>query len=214
MTRAPTIIRKKPTGTPRRRTQAERSSSTRVSICQATLEALADVGHEQISTSMIADLAEVSRGALTHQFPTRNDIFVAALRHLHDKWQIMEPCCSDPATVRYTLTELTETLWRNIFTDRHYLASIELMLAARQDNDLGRRLREEMKRWVDWRDERMAQLVGLDPQNPADTLQLHLILSVLRGIAVHKSFDQDTATGIDQVQLWKEILERISRENR
>ncbi|MGC0052784.1 TetR/AcrR family transcriptional regulator [Brucella pituitosa] len=193
----------------RRKTQAERSSSTRSRVCQATLEALAEVGHGLISTAMIAQKAKVSRGALTHQFPSRNDLLVAALHQLHEDWEVVHPVAANPDETRYSLAELTETLWLNIFADPRYIAAIELMLAARLDNELGQRLRDEMKRWVDIRDLRVSKLVGFEPDNEADTLKLHLILSVLRGIAVHQSFDPDIATGRKLVDLWKKILSEI-----
>lgn len=192
-----------------RKTQAERSSSTQSRVCQATLEALAEVGHGLISTAMIAQKAKVSRGALTHQFPSRNDLLVAALRQLHEDWEIVHPVATNPDETRYSLSELTETLWLNIFSDKRYIAAIELMLAARLDNELGQRLRDEMKRWVDIRDSRVSKLVGFEPDNQTDTLKLHLILSVLRGIAVHQSFDPDVATGRKLVDLWKSILNEI-----
>ncbi|MFC7066566.1 TetR/AcrR family transcriptional regulator [Brucella rhizosphaerae] len=192
-----------------RKTQAERSLSTRSRVCQATLEALAEVGHGLISTAMIAQKAQVSRGALTHQFPSRNDLLVAALRQLHEDWEIVHPVASNPDETRYSLSELTETLWLNIFADKRYIAAIELMLAARLDNELGQRLRDEMKRWVNIRDLRVSKLVGFEPENQTDTLKLHLILSVLRGIAVHQSFDPDVDTSRKLVDLWKNMLNEI-----
>ncbi|MDR6434565.1 TetR/AcrR family transcriptional regulator [Brucella pseudogrignonensis] len=195
-----------------RKTQAERSSSTRSRVCQATLEALAEVGHGLISTAMIAQKAKVSRGALTHQFPSRNDLLVAALRQLHEDWEVADPFGADPNETQYTLPELTEALWLTIFSDTRYIAAIELMLAARLDNELGQRLRDEMKRWVDIRDVRISLLVGFEPDNETHTLKLHLILSVLRGIAVHQSFDPEIATGRKLVDLWKQILKGIMEE--
>lgn len=193
----------------RRKTQAERSSSTRSRVCQATLEALAEVGHGLISTTLIAQKAKVSRGALTHQFRSRNDLLVAALRQLHEDWEIADPFGADPSEGRYTLPELTEALWVTIFSDTRYIAAIELMLAARLDNELGQRLRDEMKRWVDIRDLRISLLVGFEPDNETDTLKLHLILSVLRGIAVHRGFDPEIATGRKLVDLWKRMLNQM-----
>jgi AcrR family transcriptional regulator len=190
----------------RRKTQAERSSSTRASVCQATLEALAEVGHGLISTSMIAQRAKVSRGALTHQFPSRNDLLVAALRQLHEDWEVANPFGADPDETQYTLPELTEALWLTIFSDTRYIAAIELMLAARLDNELGQRLRDEMSRWVNIRDFSISRLVGFAADNETDTLKLHLILSVLRGIAVHQSFDPEITTGRKLVDLWKKML--------
>ncbi|WP_407977076.1 TetR/AcrR family transcriptional regulator [Brucella pseudogrignonensis] len=193
----------------RRKTQAERSSSTRSRVCQATLEALAEVGHGLISTSLIAQKAKVSRGALTHQFPSRNDLLVAALRQLHEDWEVADPFGADPNKTQYTLPELTEALWLTIFSDTRYIAAIELMLAARLDNELGQRLRDEMSRWVNIRDLSISRLVGFEPNNETDTLKLHLILSVLRGIAVHQSFDPEMETGRKLVDLWKKMLNQV-----
>ncbi|GAA5624435.1 HTH-type transcriptional regulator BetI [Brucella sp. NBRC 12952] len=193
----------------RRKTQAERSSSTRSRVCQATLEALAEVGHGLISTSLIAQKAKVSRGALTHQFPSRNDLLVAALRQLHEDWEVADPFGADPNKTQYTLPELTEALWLTIFSDTRYIAAIELMLAARLDNELGQRLRDEMSRWVNIRDLSISRLVGFEPNNETDTLKLHLILSVLRGIAVHQSFDLEMETGRKLVDLWKKMLNQV-----
>ncbi|GLU25511.1 TetR/AcrR family transcriptional regulator [Brucella sp. NBRC 12950] len=144
----------------RRKTQAERSSTTRSRVCQATLEALAEVGHGLISTAIIAQKAKVSRGALTHHFPSRNDLLVAALRQLHEDWEVADPFGADADETKYTLPELTEALWLTIFSDSRYIAAIELMLAARLDNELGQRLRDEMGRWVDIRDLSISKLVG------------------------------------------------------
>lgn len=209
MTSSAKPIRARISSPSRRKTQAERSSSTRSRVCQATLEALAEVGHELISTAKIAQMAKVSRGALTHQFPSRNDLLVAALRQLHEDWEVLDPVGTNPDEARYSLSELTEILWQNIFSDSRYIAAIELMLAARLDNELGQRLRDEMKRWVDIRDLRISKLVGFEPENQEHTLKLHLILSVLRGIAVHQSFDPDIATSRNLVDLWKKILNEI-----
>ncbi|MCM0753452.1 hypothetical protein DEA98_27760 [Brucella pseudogrignonensis] len=155
--------------------------------------------------------SKVSRGALTHQFPSRNDLLVAALRQLHEDWEVADPFGADPNKTQYTLPELTEALWLTIFSDTRYIAAIELMLAARLDNELGQRLRDEMSRWVNIRDLSISRLVGFEPNNETDTLKLHLILSVLRGIAVHQSFDLEMETGRKLVDLWKKMLNQSWR---
>lgn len=189
-----------------RLTQAERSSATRERVCRATLEALAEVGHDSISTTMIAHRANLSRGALTHQFPTRNDLLVAALRQLHDNWRNAPPVNLDPLETRLSMADLTEVLWQNVFGDPHYLAAIELMLAARLDTDLGRGLREEMESWVAHRDDRFFALLRMSPDCEEQRLLLRLTLSVLRGIAVHRSFDQSDTMARQLVSLWQKML--------
>lgn len=192
-----------------RMTQAERSRLTRQRVCEATLETLTEVGHERISTSMIAQKARVSRGALTHQFPTRNDLLVAALRHLHDIWGESYPFGADPATTHFSPVDLVDALWDNVFSYKHYIASLELMLAARLDTNLGRGLRNEMKTWLTRRDHQVALLMGFEPGSEQETLYLHLTLSLLRGIAVHRTFDPDETMAPQLVELWKSIVRQV-----
>lgn len=188
-----------------RRTQAERSRQTRFKVCDATLAALVEVGYEQISTTLIAQKARVSRGALTHQFPTRNDMLVAAFEKLIEEWNGAYPFALDPGSDRLTVDQLIDALWSNIFSDRRYIAAMELMLAARQDNDLGHALRNILVSWIRKRDRIAVALVGGDADDAEGELRVQLHLSVLRGIAMHQSFDSDPQTAHQLVELWKRI---------
>ncbi|OCX63803.1 hypothetical protein BFP70_11955 [Thioclava sp. SK-1] len=188
-----------------RRTQAERSLETRTKVCEATLQALIDVGYEQISTTLIAQKAQVSRGALTHQFPARNDMLVAAFQLLVSEWRDGYPFGSDPEREQLTVDELIDALWDNIFSDPRYIAAMELMLAARQDNDLGHALRDILVTWIGNRDKITVRLVGGDVDDDEAGLKVQLHLSILRGIAMHQSFDSDPDTARKLIELWKRI---------
>ncbi|MCA1298786.1 TetR/AcrR family transcriptional regulator [Stappia indica] len=188
-----------------RRTQAERSQETRNKVCEATLQALVEVGYEQISTTLIAQKAKVSRGALTHQFPTRNDMLVAAFEKQVSEWRDGYPFKLDPEKEQLSVDELIDALWENIFSDDRYIAAIELMLAARQDNDLGHVLRDILVSWIRKRDRIAVRLVGGDVDDAEADLKVQLHLSVLRGIAMHQSFDSDPLTAHKLIDLWKRI---------
>lgn len=195
----PTVTRKRP-----RRTQAERSQDTRRRVCAATLDALADVGYQQISTSQIAALAKVSRGALTHQFPTRNDLLVAAFEFLVGQWREGYPFKTD-APLRLTIDEFIDTAWTVMFSTRRYVASLELMLAARLDDELGQRLRKVLSDWILERDERVIEILGASPGDKDAELFVQLNLCVLRGVAVHRSFDSDPYFAERIIAQWKTI---------
>jgi AcrR family transcriptional regulator len=188
-----------------RRTQAERSQETRTKVCEATLQALVEVGYEQISTTLIAQKAKVSRGALTHQFPTRNDMLVAAFETLIGEWRDGFPFGLDPQKDRLSIDQLIDGLWENIFSESRYIAAMELMLAARQDNELGHALRDILVTWIRKRDQITVQLVGGDINDAEAELKVQLHLSVLRGIAMHQSFDADSQTATQLIDLWKRI---------
>jgi len=197
-----------------RRTQAERSRDTRSKVCEATLQALAEVGHERISTSMIAERAGVSRGALTHQFPMRDDLLVAAFAYMLGEWRQALPFALDPSRTRISVDELTEQLWQNLFSQKHYAAALELMLAARLSTGLGHALRDVLESWIRQRDNITVRLIGDDPDDPEAMLRVQLNHAVLRGIAVHRSFDQDAGRSERLVELWKQILLRETKRCR
>lgn len=190
----------------RRRTQAERSTETREKACVATLQALTEVGYERISTKLIADRAEVSRGALTHHFPMRNDLLVAAFEYLLKSWENSWPFSAQPDLPRMSIEDLIDTLWERLFSTEQYMAALELMLAAKMDGDLGRRLREVQLRWSRIRDTLAAKMIGVAPDDEKTHLFLQLNLCLLRGIAVHKSFDNDPAVDLRLLNLWKDIV--------
>lgn len=197
-----------PTAAHTRRTQAERSQETRSKVCEATLQALVDVGYAQISTPLIAQRAQVSRGALTHQFPTRNDMLVAAFEKLVDEWRDGYPFSLDPDKKQLSVDELVDALWSAIFANRRYIAAMELMLAARQNNELGHALRDILVTWIRKRDRITVRLVGGNIDDTEADLKVQLHLSVLRGIAMHQSFDSDPQTVKKLIELWKQIARK------
>lgn len=197
---------KPPSASRPRRTQAERSQETRNKVCEATVQALGEVGYEQISTTLIAQKAKVSRGALTHQFPTRNDMLVAAFEKLIGDWRDGYPFVLDPDKEQLSVDELVDALWNNIFADGRYIAAMELMLAARQDNVLGRALRDILVTWIRKRDQISVRLIGGDVDDAEAEMKVQLHLSVLRGIAMHQSFDSDPQTAKKLIDLWKRIV--------
>ncbi|MGW0249742.1 TetR/AcrR family transcriptional regulator [Nocardia goodfellowii] len=65
-----------------RRTQAERSASTRAAVIRAARELFGRYGYGAVSTVAVAAAAGVSRGALYHQFSDKRDLFEAVFEDL------------------------------------------------------------------------------------------------------------------------------------
>ena len=57
--------------------QAEKSLNTRSQILEAGIECLVEYGYAETKTERIAKGAGVSRGAMTHHFPSRAELFQA-----------------------------------------------------------------------------------------------------------------------------------------
>lgn len=64
--------------------QAEKSHLMRLHILEATTQCLVNIGYTQTTTGKIAKQAGVSRGAMTHHFKSRADVFSAAAEYITD----------------------------------------------------------------------------------------------------------------------------------
>src|SRR5690348_18266210 len=64
-----------------RRTQAERTATTRAQVLDATVSCLHDLGYARTTTTEIAARAGVSRGAQLHHFPTKAELVLSAMEH-------------------------------------------------------------------------------------------------------------------------------------
>jgi len=70
---------------PARRSQAERSATTRQALLDATVACLVEDGYANTTTSRVAERAGLSRGAHLHHFQTRQALLAAAMEHLAER---------------------------------------------------------------------------------------------------------------------------------
>jgi AcrR family transcriptional regulator len=65
-----------------REPQQDRSRATRARLLEAAITCLAELGYHASTVAVVAERAGVSRGAAQHHFPTRDDLFTAAMEHV------------------------------------------------------------------------------------------------------------------------------------
>lgn len=63
----------------------DRSRATRDRILRSTISCLAESGWHGATMTLIAQEAGVSRGALQHHFPTREDLFLTAIDYMFEE---------------------------------------------------------------------------------------------------------------------------------
>ena len=123
--------------------QAEKSALTRQSILDATTQCIIDYGYAQTTTSLIAEQAIVSRGAMTHHFPSRSDVLKATIEYLHEKrlaeyTALMEGLGPPPkAMTRDKIALAVDLAWKFVNLPSS-LAYQEILMASRTDPALKR----------------------------------------------------------------------------
>jgi AcrR family transcriptional regulator len=124
-----------------RRTQAERSATTRAALLDATLACLVERGVAGTTTTEVAHRAGVSLGALGHHFPSKADLLTAAVRHLLERRQDefrKAMADLDPGIDR--MDAAIDLLW-SMVSGPSFVAWLELTVAARTDPELAEAMR-------------------------------------------------------------------------
>jgi AcrR family transcriptional regulator len=173
---------------PVRRTQAQRSATTREQLLNAALDCLVDLGYGATTTTEVAERAGVSRGAQLHHFPTRASLVAAAVEHLfsglteeYQRGFAALPAGSD------RLREAIALLW-TMFTKPRYLAVLELYTAARTDEGLRKQVRPIAERHEanvrELARRYFPEAASHDPQRFESMLSL--VLDTMQGMAVSR----------------------------
>ncbi|WP_025736263.1 TetR/AcrR family transcriptional regulator [Mycobacterium genavense] len=179
-------------------TNAERSSATRGALLDATIEALVKYGYHGATSTRIAEISGLTRGAQMHHFKTKAGLVAAALLHIHAKRIEIFQEMAQANGNNFSLEALIEQVWAS-FNDDVWLAAAELWTAARTDEELRAALvpaeRTISKRIRDQLAPTLAngyagsRLQALPPRRM--TAIVGLIYSAMRGMALHEAFDPD-----------------------
>lgn len=197
---------------PVRRTQEERSATTRAKLLDATIGCLIDLGYAATTTTVIAERAGVSRGAQLHHYPTKQDLVFAAVEHLSRR--IGDELTSEAARLPANgdrLSAAVDLLWSRM-SGPLFPAWFELLMASRTDQELrARLLRTDPRVSSDVRG-RLKQVFGPAAADaPGWSVALEATLDVLYGLAVQRVLD---VSGVrhrkrqEQAVLdaWKQVL--------
>jgi AcrR family transcriptional regulator len=118
------------------RTQAERSATTRQALLDATIRCLVEEGYANTTTSRVAELAGVSRGAHLHHFQTRSALIAAAVERLQIRraQELMAAADALPSGPE-RVTQALDLLWRS-YTSPLFQGALDLWTAGRTDAEL------------------------------------------------------------------------------
>ena len=115
-------------------TQAERTAHTRERLLEATIAVLVSRGYRNASLPEICKKAGVSRGAQLHHFPMKEELVAAAVEHLFER-RMKELRDRISRTDVLDLREAATIMW-GVYIGPTYYAWLELVVAARTDEDL------------------------------------------------------------------------------
>jgi AcrR family transcriptional regulator len=195
--------------------QEERTRAMRARLLEATIQCLIDAGFAGTSTTLVSKIAGVSRGAQLHHFPTKNDLVVAAVRHLYDQRaaefeEAQRDLPAGEGRTRAVLGALAEYVTSPFFT-----AALELWVAARSDAQLLEAvapLEIETGRGL----HRIAvELLQVDETRPGVRELVQATLDLLRGLGLANTLGDDSRRRARILDQWARTLDlALDREQK
>ena len=167
-----------------RRTQAQRSATTREALLDATIACLVEEGYVGTTTSRVAERAGVSRGAHLHHFQTRNALVTAAVRRLSDRRHSQQLANADdlPPGREGVLAGL-DVLWAG-YASPLFQGAMSLWAHARTDAELREHL-EDVERGFDRQTIAIARRLFPEAAGREDfTRLIEMAVATMRGLAL------------------------------
>lgn len=200
-----------------RRTQEERSATTRGQLLEATIDCLVELGYSATTTTVIAERAGVSRGAQLHHYPTKAELVSAAVEHLATKLtHELTDAIARAATETDRVSASIDVMWAAYSTPL-FTAWLELWVAARTDNDLREALDPVEKRLTLGVARAAAEVFPDDRQTNGRVQQvLEMTLCLFQGIALQRTLSPprrpNRQRDVGMVELWRELATTALRD--
>ena len=118
-----------------------KSLRTRARILDAALRLFAEVGYHAATNALIADAANLTRGAMLYHFATREELVEAAVTHIElERARLFEAAASTPPAPGVDAAEHAIDAYWALLHEAPFVAFAELEAAARTEPMLRERL--------------------------------------------------------------------------
>jgi AcrR family transcriptional regulator len=194
-------------GSTKRRTQQERSADTTLKLLNATIDLLHDRGLYRMSTSDIAEIAGVSRGALTHHFSSKEEIIAAAVSHqLRNATNSLHAMAAEIRQSGGSSDEIVDYLWR-LMSDRLFYVTLEYLPEARHNPEFHKRIIPVVKEfhlglnsvWAE-----LAEQAGVEVGHALNLMNSTMCL--IRGMLAQSAVRDDPEYFNALLNFWKEKM--------
>jgi AcrR family transcriptional regulator len=187
--------------------QAERTRAMRQRLMEATVGCLVERGWSGTSTAMVAQRAEVSRGAMLHHFPTKAALVIGAVEHLsrlrRDELSAAVGAMPSAGRTRHALGLLADHMTGTVFQ-----AALELWVAARTDADL-RATVAPLEQRVGRETHRLAvRMLAADETKAGVRELIQATLDLVRGLALANTLTDDRRRREHILDAWAGVLDR------
>ena len=188
--------------------QQDRSRATRQRLLDAAVDCLARLGWSGSTVAVVAERAGVTRGALQHHFPTREDLFTAAIEHVAaERIAFVRARLEDLPAPGPERTEAVVQMVVQMYTDQYFRAALHLWVAAATEEPLRERV-VALENRVGRETHRVAVAsLGVDAHAPGVREAVQATLDLARGLGLANLLTDDSERRAGIVSRWAALLD-------
>lgn len=195
-------------GKRQRRTQAERTDTTRRKLIDAAISVMRQRGYGGLTTAEVAEVAGVSRGALLHHYPSRQDLVVATMRYMNDLVLAeSRRRAGDAASGSTDPVDGVIKDAKDFFLSDFFFVSLAIRMSDAYEGDLGRQTAPLS------RDSRFAveaawlnAFVARGVERELASRILALTLSIIRGFSIRVFLDDNRRRMDEILETWRDMV--------
>ena len=166
----------------------------RALICDATIACLEKFGYAETTINRIVSEAGVSRGALQHHFPSKEDLITETADRLLQR-TIRPRGKKRPVDKEHPTEQVADDmrfLWERLVNTKEYRALLEILTASRTDQQLKKRISSTLHNWNQAIEQNSVDLYESVDRDDEDVRVLGIMQRVfMRGMLVQYQYSDD-----------------------
>lgn len=192
--------------------QQDRSRATRRRLLAAAVDCLAELGWNGSTVAVVAERAGVSRGAAQHHFPTREDLFTAAVEHVTaERLAAVRATADDLPDPGPERTEAVVDMIVRLYTGPLFRAALHLWVAAATEEGLRSRIVALEGRVGREAHRAAVEFLDADEAAPGIRESVQATLDLARGLGLANLLTDDSARRTGVIRQWASVLESTLR---
>ncbi len=202
----------------RKSTQAEKSDRMRKEILLAAISCLHEFGYHRASIKKITEKTRFSQGALQHHFPSKEDLMVFVLERLLAKSvRLTLAWLNEIGEDKSTISEMTIKWWANQAASPEYLTMMEILVAARTEDTLRRRIKPTFDNFAKVTDDRILAVFESDQISQATartliTASRHMMTGLITSDGLFMDEESKKAYIAHWAQFLQQLMERTPQD--
>jgi AcrR family transcriptional regulator len=199
-------------GSTGREPQQDRGWVTRSRLLESAVSCLAELGWSGATVSVVAARAGVSRGATQHYFPTREDLFTAALEHMAEVRlaEILREAAGLPAGGEHRSRDVVRLLV-GLYTGPLFRAALQVWAAATASEPLRALVLPLEARLGREAHKAAIGLLGADESRPGVHEAVQATLDLARGLGLADTLADDSRRRDRIIAQWASMLDAAIR---